>query len=103
MKPATRRTAFRIQLGDAIASSTAGESTRQLLQLQVDLDMDGPVAHCIIELAEGTPPATGDGSPRIRRSTGPFASAFWICTAPSPGGATMPGWRRLKVRWRSCC
>ena len=60
MKPATRRTAFRIQLGDAIASSTASESTRQLLGLLVELDMDGPVAHCVIELAAGAPPATGD-------------------------------------------
>lgn len=74
MKPAARRTAFRIQLGDAIASSTPGESTRQLLQLQVELDMDGPVAHCIIELAEGTPPATGDAvEVKLDAGSGPTA------------------------------
>ncbi|MCK6376058.1 MAG: hypothetical protein L6Q69_18435, partial [Zoogloea sp.] len=60
MKPATPRTAFRIQVGGATASSTASESTRQLLQLRVELDMDGPAAHCFIELADGLPPASGD-------------------------------------------
>ena len=60
MKSATPRTAFRIQVGGATASSTASESTRQLLQLRVELDMDGPAAHCFIELADGLPPASGD-------------------------------------------
>ena len=60
MKPATPRTAYRIQVGGATASSTAGESTRQLLQLQVELDMDGPTAHARIELADGPPPTPGD-------------------------------------------
>ena len=60
MKAAANHTAFKVQIGSALASSTASESQRQLLQLRVDLDMDGPSAHCFIELADGTPPAPGD-------------------------------------------
>lgn len=60
MKAAPHRLAFRIRLGDAVASSTAAESHRQLLQLRVELDMDGPAAHCLVELADGLPPAAGD-------------------------------------------
>ena len=60
MKAAANHTAFKVQIGSALASSTASESQRQLLQLRVDLNMDGPSAHCFIELADGTPPAPGD-------------------------------------------
>lgn len=60
MKAAAKHTAFKVQIGSALASSTASESQRQLLQLRVDLDMDGPSAYCFIELADGTPPAPGD-------------------------------------------
>ena len=44
MNAPARRSAYTVHLGDAVASSTASESRRQLLRLQVVLDMDGPVA-----------------------------------------------------------
>ena len=62
MNAPARRSAYTVRLGDAVASSTASESRRQLLRLQVVLDMDGPVAACTVELADAAspPPAIGD-------------------------------------------
>ena len=58
----TGRKAYQVQIGSALASSSASESHRQLLQLCVDLNMDGPGAACSIELADSTvaPAAAGD-------------------------------------------
>ena len=55
-----KHTAFQVSIGGVLASSKAAESRRQLLQLQVELDMDGPAAHCLVDLADGNPPAAGD-------------------------------------------
>lgn len=54
--------AYQVHIGSALASSKASESQRQLLQLCVDLNMDGPGAACTIELADSNvaPPAAGD-------------------------------------------
>lgn len=58
----TAQNAYEITLGDAVASSDARKSKRQLLRLQVDLDMDGPSAACLIELgdSDAAPPKPGD-------------------------------------------
>ncbi len=60
MKAGANHTAFQVSIGGVLASSKAAESRRQLLQLQVELDMDGPTAHCLVDLADGSPPAAGD-------------------------------------------
>lgn len=61
MKP-VRQNAYQVQIGSVLASSKASESQRQLLQLCVDLNMDGPGAACSIELADSNvaPPSAGD-------------------------------------------
>lgn len=58
-----RQNAYQVQIGSALASSKASESRRQLLQLRVDLDMDGPGAACAIELADSTVAAPASGDP----------------------------------------
>lgn len=56
MSAPARRSAYKVSLGGAVASSTASESRRQLLRLQVVLDMDGPAAACTVELADAASP-----------------------------------------------
>ncbi|MBS0347257.1 MAG: hypothetical protein JSR69_12460 [Proteobacteria bacterium] len=59
---ASLQNAYRVHIGSALASSKTSESRRQLLQLCVLLDMDGPGAACTVELADSNvaPPAAGD-------------------------------------------
>ena len=56
MKAAANHTAFKVQIGSALASSTASESQRQLLQLRVDLDMDGPSVQLTEASTRSLPP-----------------------------------------------